>query len=301
MQATNTSGASRTERMSLMGLLNEPAGYVDGTNLYEYVRSGPTGAVDPYGLFSSGAPFPDVHGQITNDGLANSGLPQSLVDAIAQANRGQDAGAWRNRPPFSDPANHGDNGPEGIRNTIKRMFERWRNILNMKDKCANCDDVKKMLQEFGRILHAIQDLYAHSNYVERMDQAAGGQSRPGTIPLWDMSQRDADGQPIVPNGVTSGNYVHLGKAKPPTHQQMAKDNRTFPAGQVRNGAGTSMYDLAVDAATRATADAWRQFERQMRGTPAWDMLQKCIEEARAAGPASQPSTQPSELLQDTPK
>lgn len=38
------------ERLSRLGLLQEPAGYVDGPSLYEYVGSDPVNAVDPLGL-----------------------------------------------------------------------------------------------------------------------------------------------------------------------------------------------------------------------------------------------------------
>jgi hypothetical protein len=47
MNATNS---VKTERMTRMGLPSEPAGYVEGTNLYEYVGSSPTNEIDPLGL-----------------------------------------------------------------------------------------------------------------------------------------------------------------------------------------------------------------------------------------------------------
>jgi hypothetical protein len=42
--------ASRTERLLRLGVLQEPLGYVDGANAYEYVRCNPVGGVDPLGL-----------------------------------------------------------------------------------------------------------------------------------------------------------------------------------------------------------------------------------------------------------
>lgn len=50
MNAANILNARKSERLSRMGLLTEPAGYVDGTNLYEYVTSNPTNFLDPMGL-----------------------------------------------------------------------------------------------------------------------------------------------------------------------------------------------------------------------------------------------------------
>jgi len=48
MNATQSS--DKSDRMARMGLLNEPAGYVDGPNLYEFVGSNPVDRVDPAGL-----------------------------------------------------------------------------------------------------------------------------------------------------------------------------------------------------------------------------------------------------------
>lgn len=49
--STNTENA-KVERMSRLGLLKEPVGYVEGQNLYEYCKSGPNNAVDPEGTDS---------------------------------------------------------------------------------------------------------------------------------------------------------------------------------------------------------------------------------------------------------
>jgi len=56
----------KAERMSRMGLLAEPAGYVDGMNLYEFVTSNPTNLVDPLGL-QSAPPGPDDKGKWVDD------------------------------------------------------------------------------------------------------------------------------------------------------------------------------------------------------------------------------------------
>jgi hypothetical protein len=42
--------AKRRDRLCRLGILEEPMGYVDGLNLYEYVKSGPTSRLDPLGL-----------------------------------------------------------------------------------------------------------------------------------------------------------------------------------------------------------------------------------------------------------
>src|ERR1700704_3747389 len=56
MNATTTHETGRNEQMSRLGLLNEPAGYVDGPNLYEFVESNPVGLLDPMGLQATSRP-----------------------------------------------------------------------------------------------------------------------------------------------------------------------------------------------------------------------------------------------------
>lgn len=41
---------SRRRRLDRLGLLDEPLGYVDGLNVYEFVKSSPTNLLDPMGL-----------------------------------------------------------------------------------------------------------------------------------------------------------------------------------------------------------------------------------------------------------
>jgi len=44
---------NRLDRLSRLGILEEPMGYVDGANLYEYVRDDPVNLVDPLGLVAN--------------------------------------------------------------------------------------------------------------------------------------------------------------------------------------------------------------------------------------------------------
>lgn len=50
--------SNNMDRLSRLGLLEEPLGYVDGMNLYEYVRSTPSGHTDPSGLRMLAQPNP---------------------------------------------------------------------------------------------------------------------------------------------------------------------------------------------------------------------------------------------------
>jgi len=73
-----------TARLTRMGLLAEPAGYVDGMNLYEFVTSNPTNLLDPLGFSSltvDGREWrpPSVvdpeHPHVPRSGTAGPGVP----------------------------------------------------------------------------------------------------------------------------------------------------------------------------------------------------------------------------------
>lgn len=49
------------ERLSRLGLLHEPLGYVDGMSLYEYVRSTPASLADHLGLQATAATQPAAY------------------------------------------------------------------------------------------------------------------------------------------------------------------------------------------------------------------------------------------------
>jgi hypothetical protein len=53
------------KRLQRLGILEEPMGYVDGANLYEYVGSSPTSHVDPLGLKGEPAQQGSVSGDFT--------------------------------------------------------------------------------------------------------------------------------------------------------------------------------------------------------------------------------------------
>jgi hypothetical protein len=46
----NASSTASVDRKGRLGLLTEPAGYVDGQNLYQYVKGNPVDTNDPSGL-----------------------------------------------------------------------------------------------------------------------------------------------------------------------------------------------------------------------------------------------------------
>lgn len=84
---TTVRSLEKNERFRRMGLLTEPAGYVDGTNLYEYVRGSPSQFLDPLGLQAAGTPTTRPTGGIENifDSGIESGDPLDYIGAQAAA------------------------------------------------------------------------------------------------------------------------------------------------------------------------------------------------------------------------
>lgn len=109
------------------------------------------------------------------------------------------------------------------------------------------------LGAFGRLLHTVQDFYAHSNWIELHLDAT-------PIPVWNLSVED------LPAGMVSGTWV-LGSPKDcskgtPSHKELNKDNPSSEEGKkvVEGGPhkGRTLFELALDTAVQATIE---QFER----------------------------------------
>ena len=187
--------------------------------------------------------------------LKGLGLSVPDIKKVGKANADQDDGAigLRPRPPFSDPLNHGDNNK--IKETIQRIEDLYAGLRGLKTR-------DEILKQFGKILHAIQDLYAHTNYVEIMDAKRGGNSVAGDIPLWPFV--DGEGKPYVPDDVISGEYKWPNDdADSPSHKDLNKDDKDSKAGKVPYGPGTTGFDLAKDLAERATKEAMDRFRESL--------------------------------------
>lgn len=109
------------------------------------------------------------------------------------------------------------------------------------------------LGAFGRLLHAVQDLYSHSNWIELHQDFK-------PIPAWDLRLDD------LPSDIVSGTWM-LGKPKKcgpgaPTHEELNKDKPTSKEGSKAvdfgPNKGETLYELAFATAIMATR---AQFER----------------------------------------
>ncbi|RDH77051.1 hypothetical protein DVS77_18150 [Mycolicibacterium moriokaense] len=127
---------------------------------------------------------------------------------------------------------------------------------------------------FGGLVHAQQDFYAHSNWVE--DNIAAGQPdrlAPAIFPTCNPGDFPADLHTGYFNMLYSQQFPLDGcpPAGPPPgyqecHSQMNKDGPDTARGsQPAPGAGT-MYDLAASLATTATTDLYNQLRGLVAST-----------------------------------
>lgn len=174
------------------------------------------------------------HRELTKLGADQSGGFESwYVDIMVEANLREDDDEVTS-------AIHFDNctfaeGAKKIKNDWNRIWQQ-NNRLSI-DAAAS----------LGRILHTVQDFYAHSNWIE-LHLASS------PIPLWDFSMS------TLPAGIVSGTWA-AGQPKKcgagaPSHEQLAKDKPTQPESKkiVKSGPnkGKTYFELVYEAALRAT-------------------------------------------------
>lgn len=152
--------------------------------------------------------------------------------------------------------------------------------------CTFARDVKEnakctVIADFGILLHASQDFYAHTNWVDHADstQAIGptnvpGLAQSGRAPWIDL-RRDAP----FPSGLISGcfqnapeeNYCNYGeglmRAKRLTlNKDMGTIDPEIGKGTTPRGLIADNFARAVEAAIDDTRDKWATFEEQLAVT-----------------------------------
>jgi len=261
-------------------LIRDPMGENGGIALFGFVDNQPQNAVDALGLFSS-----KYHEEITRAALSKFGLGAGCLHRLTSANIRQDDGALTNSGPFADPDNHGDNNL--IEGTIRKMHERIKDASSTKcSTSSDCEDSLKVLDTIGQVLHAVQDLYSHTDYVETQDKALNGAGL-GDIPIWQFF--DKDGKPVVPSGVTSGEYKHpLDNARGiATHAYMNKDKPDSYRGRMLNSKGIKHFDLARDVATRSSTAIWDDIWLSRFDAATRDHIKACCDKAAKKFEAAQ--------------
>ena len=178
------------------------------------------------------------HALITQ-GAAATILTKDEIQVVVNANLTQDLRQVESRIHFDNCA---------FKEGSLYIEKQWEMIDSDGDRRSSSS-----LSLFGRLLHTVQDFYAHSNWVEiHLNEAL--------IPLWDLQVKS------LPAGIMSGTWV-IGEPKKcspgtPDHDELNKDEPSSKAGSkiVDRGPhqGKTLYELAEEVAIRATR---QQLER----------------------------------------
>jgi RHS repeat-associated protein len=129
----------------------DPMGYVDGLNLYEFVRSGPAGNVDPWGLF-----MPRMHRQFASVATKSLGAREHYASGIIGADVAVDMPGNH----FSDPEYHAQ-----AAGWDRLVQDRMRLISTFPwdpRKYAGTE----LLTAIGEAMHTLADYYAHTDWID---------------------------------------------------------------------------------------------------------------------------------------
>lgn len=171
-------------------------------------------------------------------------------------------------------------------NTLLSEVELHSSSITSAEPDAGAVRVAKLKAYFalGQALHAIQDFYAHTNFVEMMVERHK-QKPLGldafvrlSIPLW-SSDSPAKVKQLISEGLKSGHVwwgtPQLCPAGSPTHGQMAKDHDEKYGG-TKTAMGMTLHKLSYELAREATrafiAYAWFAWPNLQLGPPGKKVL-----------------------------
>ena len=134
-----------------------------------------------------------------------------------------------------------------------------KELVGAAEKSANDKRAEDAISNLGRAMHALQDFYAHSNYVEIM---AGVHERFEDVPIVELWQPSAanklkwlrENKGLV-SGYVSWGIPKLCAAESPTHGDLAKDSSSTKSGQLampRGWGGRNGFQAARDLARKET-------------------------------------------------
>ncbi|HEY9792143.1 MAG TPA: HET-C-related protein [Candidatus Obscuribacterales bacterium] len=204
-----------------------------------------------YALDSSRAAL-SVHGAITRDAL-NSTLAPANLKAVIDANDSQDApgeGQSEKRRHFE-----GNVFPAAV-----AYINREKNRALTLSAEADTDEQSRAdaLRHFGLMLHAVQDFYLHTNYIELELEDQHNKSDPYNLPLVDWN-RVPDGY----GGSKSGKQLAACMAVD-GNDPIDKSAATTPGGRVVVAGGATQFTVAQELAVKETERQWKLFETLVR-------------------------------------
>jgi hypothetical protein len=244
----------------------------------------------PVEAFSSFAIYGGaVHKDITEEALSPLGFREEPLKYLNQGLLEPDK-FYRDK--FTDPEHHFTEGDF----QASRSYLREKHLSSVKCAGSAVDDYqqyRRTLVAFGEYLHATQDFYSHSNWVERA-VTDGHQTVPlasfENLPSSDLVSPYFLYKKLPPKEVTSpesyekrfgrpfydeadlellsdAERIRLAIApdKGFTHKSLAKDNPKYPQASLRwEAGGPTLYELAYEVAIRDTRKQWTAFEQSLR-------------------------------------
>ncbi len=194
------------------------------------------------------------HGAITTEALQDV-LGQKNLSVVVEANDSQER---QGSDGVNEPRRHCD-GANLAGSVAYVDREKKRAITLASEADTDVQARADSLRHFGMMLHAVQDFYIRSNYVELQLENPQYKHDPYTIPLVDWTK-----VPEGYHGQTSGNGLTAAAYNRP-EDMLRKDTKDSAGG--RNLVGTSKvtyYAIARDLATRETQRQWNLFEALLR-------------------------------------
>ena len=205
---------------------------------YAYCANNPVKYVDPSGCF--GVP---IHQDVTRQAIKKTNIKskfgQSFCDNLVKGVKRADyigfAADWH----FDDRANYSE------------VKARWnslnRDIAKTIGEIGKGNVDKRNTIRFGKMLHNVQDFYAHSNYAElyvEYYQGINNGKLPTSLPTFDEGIKNSDFNQFLKGKLRTGDFHPLDNEKfdinpfrehanePTSHNKMNKDNADTYVGQL---------------------------------------------------------------------
>lgn len=181
----------------------------------------------------------DLHERLTVEASRELGFSKTAIKQVVRGNLRTDKDEW------TVPHAHFDN--EQFSKGASRLRERYALAL----ESAAFGRLSVAREQLGRCLHAIQDFYAHSNFVENHDASE-------TIDLFQLVDPlpEAVCDAKNPRGELSSGYFPKETRPSPwkcTHKELNKDHPV-----------SALHAVALDHAARATRLFFQKFTDELR-------------------------------------